>query len=734
MFAEVIVDVVNKEVDKIFDYIVPQNLNVIAGTMVLLPFGNRTVEGFVLSLKESSLVPKEKQKSIISVISEKQLITTEMLQLAKYMKNVYHLKMVDILRLMLPSQIRLGKVKDLTIKNIKINNDFNFVNNYLNTLKANAKKQKEIIEFFINNDKISIKKSDLAESFSKSAIETLIKENVLIQENVKQNREPLKNIESNYKSVVLNEYQQNAVNKILEKPKTYLLHGVTGSGKTEVYMNVINNVLKQNKNVIMLVPEIGLTPQVMRQFKARFGNLVALIHSGLSDGEKFDEWFKILNKEARIVVGARSAIFSPIENLGAIIIDEEHDNSYISDSNPRYSTHEVAEFRKNYNICPLILGSATPNIDSYFKAKNNEYELLELPKRANNKELPKIQIVDMCKEFRGGNTTPFSEDLMEKLNQTIANNNQCILFINRRGFSNFVMCQNCGYIPKCTSCDVSLSVHKDEHQLKCHYCGKKFKLLTKCPMCGSEHLKYGGVGTQQVVNLLKEKFPNVSIFRMDNDTTKTKDSHAKILSDFEKSKPAILVGTQMIAKGHDFPYVTLVGILDADLSLFMNDYRSTEKTFQLITQVAGRAGRSDKTGEVVLQTYFPKHYVYNLVANYDYIRFYEKEINLRQTTLFPPFSKIVRLLITSEKEDDAKNATHNLFLNLKELRMHFKEDVYFLEAMKSPIGRIKNKYRFQIVLRFANNNDIINEIFNLVDRNQSKSVTIFVETNPLSLS
>ena len=499
-------------------------------------------------------------------------------------------------------------------------------------------------------------------------------------------------------------------------------------------MNVINKVLNEGKTAIMLVPEISLTPQVVGLFTARFGNDIAVIHSGLSAGEKFDEWKRIYEGDAKIVVGARSAIFSPLKNLGVIIIDEEHDSSYVSDSNPRYFTSDVAQFRAKYNNCSLVLGSATPNIESFYKAKTGEYKLLELTKRVNNRDMPPINIVDMCSEFRMGNKTPFSAVLIDKLKEVVSNNNQAILFINRRGFSSFLMCRDCGYIPKCEDCDVSLVYHKFDNEMKCHYCGKRYRVLTRCPNCGSENIKLGGVGTERVVSELKEIFPDVPIFRMDNDTTKTKNSHSKILNEFSKSKPAILVGTQMVAKGHDFPNVSLVGILEADLSLFFNDYKASERTFQLITQVSGRAGRSDVEGSVILQTYFPKNYVYNLVSSYNYKKFYEKEINLRKVTKFPPFSKIIRILITSENDDLAKGKTHEIFLKLKDLRIKNKEKFIFLEAMRSPVGRIKTKFRYQIVTRIVDSNSLLEKNINEIVGENKKNVSIFIEQNPQSLS
>jgi primosomal protein N' (replication factor Y) len=445
-----------------------------------------------------------------------------------------------------------------------------------------------------------------------------------------------------------------------------LLHGVTGSGKTEVYMTVIERVIAEGKTAIMLVPEISLTPQVLGVFKKRFGNMVAILHSKLSAGERFDEWTRLMNGEAKIAVGPRSAIFAPLKNLGVIIIDEEHDESYISESNPRFNTFEIANFRVKKNNCALILGSATPSIETYYKSQIGEIKLLELPTRVNGRDMPKIEIVDMLGEIRNGNNGIFSNRLLNELYNCIQNKKQAMLFLNRRGYTSFMMCRDCGYVAKCSDCDVSLVYHKVENKLKCHYCGKRFQALTKCPECGSAHIREGAIGTEQVCEELKKTFPNVKVLRMDNDTTRNKDSHLRILSEFNKTKPAILVGTQMIAKGHDFEDVVLVGIIDADQGLYQSHFKSAERTFALLTQVSGRAGRSKEEGKVILQTYSPKKYVYNLAANYNYKGFYEKEINLRKTTKFPPFSTIIRLLFSGEEAEEVQKVTKACYDEIKD--------------------------------------------------------------------
>lgn len=731
MFAEIIVDVLSSEVDRVFDYNIPSSLDTLQiGDRVLVPFGNRKIEGYVISTKDTTDCPMDKVKSIISILDDEPLIKPELIKLIKYMKDKLYLRLLDGIRLAIPSQVRSG-VKDKFVRIISLCDEA--VPEYLAGLSKKNKNAPLVIAYLQECGKVDY--TTLSKKFTNQAINKMLECGVLKEVKNKVRR---LNAEILPKSTcILTDLQLNAVEKIkLSTNKPILLYGVTGSGKTEVYMRVIEDALREGKTALMLVPEISLTPQMARVFNMRFGSDVAVLHSALSIGEKHDEWFRIFNGEAKIVVGARSAIFAPLENIGVIIIDEEHDGSYLSDSNPRYLTHDIAEFRAKYNECPLVLGSATPSVETFYKTTTGKYNRVEMPVRVNAKPMPKIEIVDMCNEFKLGNNTMLSGTLMEKLDKTIQDNNQAILFINRRGFSSYLMCRECSYIPKCTECDANLVYHKQEGVLKCHYCGKKFRALTKCPDCGSDSIKLGATGTQQVVELLHEKFPNVKVFRLDNDVVTTKDAYSKILGEFGATKPSILVGTQMVTKGHDFPSVALVGIIDADISLFNYSYKANETTFALMTQVSGRAGRSATEGEVVLQTYVPNNPVYLTCANYDYPRFYDKEINLRATTKFPPFAKLVRILLTSEDEDMVKNATHTLIMELKKFRVKYGKDFFFLEAMKSPVGRIKNKHRFQVVMRFENSitDEVMEEIYKLLDEMRNSKLSIFVENNPQSLS
>ena len=724
MFASVVIDQDTKALNKEFDYLIPEGMNVEVGMRVKVPFGARVLQGFVIETKESSNYNSAKIKAIIEPIEDFAILKKEMLSLMKFMCEKYHLRMTSVLKLFVPSEIREGKVKELFEKWCSLGKELN-----IEEFKR-AKKQLAIIEYL--QEKKSEKLSLLKELFGTSAVNSLIQKNVLDIFAERVNRTPF--VEKlTEKKIDLNYMQENAI-KTIKENKTYLLHGVTGSGKTEVYMNLISRVLKQGKTAIMLVPEISLTPQVLSHFKSRFGDEVALLHSGLSAGEKFDEWKRLFDGEAKVAVGARSAIFAPLENLGIVIIDEEHEQSYVSESNPRYDTHSVAKMRASFNSCPLVLGSATPSVDSYSKAKAGEYVLVEMPVRANGREMPRIQIIDMMNEIRSGNGGTFSNQLLCDLAKVINDKKQAMIFINRRGYSSFMQCRECGYVAKCTDCDVSLVHHREENKLKCHYCGKQFKVLERCPSCGSDKIKEGATGTQKIVSELAKIFPDVKILRMDADTTAKKNGHQKILAEFRDAKPGILVGTQMIAKGHDFEDVVLVGIVDADQSLYQSDYRSTERCFELITQVSGRAGRSEYEGKIDLQTYSPRHFVYKFAANYDYKAFFKKEENIRETAEFPPFSRIIRILFSHNDENVVKNELKMCYNKLLKVREKYFDDVIYMDAMKSPLKRLQNKFRYQVIIRLKNEraDEIEKEIFDCTT--DATKTSVFFEINPSNMS
>lgn len=725
MICEVIVDILNSQVDKIFDYILPENLNLKIGQRVLVPFGKRQLEGYILKIKSTSDYDSSKLKSVIKGLDDFSYLNEETIQLMNYLIKTYNLRYADCMRLFVPNVVR-ANIKEKYAKIVSLNKNFN---------QKLSKQQQEIVDFL--HEKYSFSLAELNKKYSVSSIKTLIKNNVLLVEEEKINRKPYSFLKEKKTEVNLTLEQQNAYDKITQNDgKKFLLFGVTASGKTEVYINVIKRVLEQGKTAILLVPEIGLTPQLFRRFSSVFGENVAIIHSGLSGGEKLDEWLKIKRGECKVVIGARSAIFAPVENLGIVIIDEEHDSSYYSETNPRYYAHNVAEFRCKFNNASLVLGSATPSIESFYKAKTGEYNLITMKKRAVAQKLPEIFVVDMTSEIRRGNASMFSKLLQMKLVECLNRGEQAILFLNRRGYSSFLRCLDCGYIPSCEDCDVSLVYHKEDEKLKCHFCGNRYKVINKCPNCGSTNIKQGAIGTQQVVSKLNELFPNVKVFRMDNDTTTKKDAHIKIIEEFKNTKPAILVGTQMIAKGHNFNSVSLVGIIDADLSLHYSDFRSTDRTFNLLTQVAGRAGRTDLEGEVVLQTYTPKHFAYNCVCNYNYEKFFEKEINLRKVTSFPPFAKIVRVLACSENEEAVQDFIKKFYNKVLELKTDDYTNFIYLDLMRSPLKRVKKQFRYQILMRLKleNSENIISKLFEFNKVLFNPQVQSFVEIDPQNLT
>lgn len=732
MIAKVIVDISASEVDRVFDYVATDG--VLRGSRVSVPFGNRNIEGYVIELCEHTDVPADKLKSITGVLDDRPIVSEEFLALCDYMTGRFHLRKIDVFRLFLPSKMRGGRIKSLERIFIDVNPDYKEVDPNL-FIKKTAHSQFEVFEYLVENG--ATEQSYLNANFSAAAVRNLVARGVLLSRKDRVMRTPYKNIVQKDIAVTLTEEQSAAADIIMTSEKPTLLFGVTGSGKTEVYLNCIERTLKTGKTAIMLVPEISLTPQVMRIFRSRFGDEVALLHSGLSDGERFDEWRRLLTGEARVAVGARSAIFAPLDNVGLIVIDEEHDSSYISESNPRFITREVAFFRAKYNGSKVVMGSATPSVESYYGAQCGEYTLACMKNRINKRQMPQIEVVNMCNEVTYGNAGMFSAKLVAALDECLSAGNQAILFLNRRGYSSYVMCKDCGYVAKCEDCDVSLVYHKDEDLLKCHYCQRRYAMLDLCPQCKSHNIRQGFMGTERIVEQVNKMFPSARVIRMDNDTTRTKDAHLKLLSEFASGNADVLVGTQMVAKGHDFADVTLVGIIDADMSLHFSDFRAVEKTFQLITQVAGRAGREQKPGRVILQTHTPNHYVYRYACNYDYEGFYQKEINLLQITGFPPFTDILRVLISCENEGAALDATKFATDEIRKLSQGAPEKFVYLNAMRSPKKRIQTKHRMQVLMRIKpNSDDVRAAVYAVADEVNKRfpQVTCFTEINPNDLS
>ena len=724
MIAEVIVDIAASETDRIYDYLCDENT--VVGSRVRAPFGGKMVTGFVMRIKENTDYPIEKLKKILPTSDELPALNAECLALAEKMARRYRVPKALTLRLFLPAEMRTGKVRELT-KNYAV---LNLPLSEMKLVKS-AKNQIGAAEYLEKNGKSecafvnNMFPGGLA-ALEKKGYVTITKEQIL--------RDPYKSVSGEKVDRVLTDDQARAVQTVQTDARTVqLLHGVTGSGKTEIYLTLIAKCLREGKSSIFLVPEISLTPQMLSQLRARFGKNAAILHSGLSAGERFDEWWRLRTGEAKIAIGARSAIFAPLENLGVIIVDEEHDSSYSSESAPRYNTFDIAFLRAKCNGCKLVLGSATPSVETYKRAKEGEFSLIKLEKRINKRPLPEIIIADMRREVRRGNNSAFSGVLKEEIEKTLAADKQAILFLNRRGYSQTVICKECGYVAKCEACDVSLTYHREENCLKCHYCGAKYGTLPACPDCGGVKLTYAGTGTQRIAHDLQKLYPTAKILRMDNDTTSGKEGHYKILKTFAEKKADILVGTQMIAKGHDFPAVTLVGILDADMSLHFSDYRSGERTFQLLTQVAGRSGRAEEKGKVVLQTFDPENEVLGFATSYNYEGFYENEISLRAAMAFPPFSKIVRVLITGEDDKKTVEALREVFFGLKELYERNMEKFIFFDKMRSPIKKIQNKHRYQVLMRLSDPS-ILPQIYDICADSRTRDVLVSVEENPTNLS
>ena len=722
MIAEIIIDSNVKTLNKAFDYNIPKEMesNISIGSRVLIPFGKskRLEEGFVTNIKEST---EYEVKDIAKI--ELQSLTTEKILLSKWMAKKYFSNISEWRNLMLKpgttTKNFANRAKNKTGIFVSLALEKEKIQEYILNNKIKSEKQIRILNYLIENDKTMQPELIEKTETSRAIIKTLEKNGLLKLQEEKVIRNPLKN--KNIKQtnkLKFTEEQEEAYTKVsnaIEKQeyKKYLLYGVTGSGKTEIYLQLIEKVINEGKSAIMLVPEISLTPQMINRFIERFGkDIIAVLHSKLSVGERYDSWERIENGEARIVIGARSAIFAPVCNLGIIIIDEEHDSSYKSEMAPRYNAKEVATQIAKYNNIPLLLGSATPDIVTFYKAQNEDIELLKLSKRANNSSLPNVQVVDLKQELANGNRTMISVKLYKLIQENLKNKKQTILFLNRRGFSTFVMCRDCGYVAKCKNCNISLTYHKKEEKLKCHYCGYEEEIHKICPECGSKKIKYFGTGTQKLELEINKIFPTASTIRMDIDTVTKKNSHEEILEKFNKDKIDILIGTQMIVKGHHFPNVTLVGVVSADGSLNIDDYRASERTFDILVQVAGRAGRENLQGNVIIQTYNPDNYSIQYAKKQNYDEFYNVEIKLRNQLRYPPFCDIIMFGISGETEEIVSKTAEKLYRNLKEQIEKEPIIANVLKPLPAPIDKIKNRYRWRIIIKAKVNDkliDIINE-------------------------
>ncbi|MGM7701117.1 primosomal protein N' [Pseudalkalibacillus sp. Hm43] len=612
----------------------------------------------------------------------------------------------------------------------------------LEAMKKKAPKQADVLKYVLDHGEEEIPTLKLMEETgaSRATVKSLIDKGLFKETEEEVYRDPYKDREFKHtEPLPLTEEQQQAITPILDdienrQHETFLIHGVTGSGKTEIYLQSIEKVIQQGKDAIMLVPEISLTPQMVHRFKGRFGSEVAVLHSGLSVGEKYDEWRKIQRKEAKVVVGARSAIFAPFENIGIIIIDEEHESSYKQEENPRYHARNIAIERGKFHQCPVVLGSATPTLESYARAQKGVYTLCTLHERVNQRELPSAEVVDMREELRSGNRSLFSTSLFERLKDRLEKGEQSVLLLNRRGYSTFVNCRDCGFVAQCPHCDISLTYHKRSNVLKCHYCGHEAPHPSHCPECSSEHIRFFGTGTQKVEEELNRLLPEASVIRMDVDTTSRKGMHEKLLNTFAEQKADILLGTQMIAKGLDFPNVTLVGVLAADSMLHLPDFRSAERTFQLLTQVGGRAGRHILSGEVVIQTYTPEHYSIQLAQQHDFLTFYNKEMQMRKLHQYPPFYFLALITISHEELMYVVDICEKVAARLQE---SLSSNAIILGPVASPIPRVKDRYRYQCVIKYKNEpnlKEILNEILvHYQKRMQQDQLTISVDMHPQTI-
>ncbi|HIY57793.1 MAG TPA: primosomal protein N' [Candidatus Tetragenococcus pullicola] len=797
MQAEVIVDVPTMQTDQPFTYQVPKKLQdvVEVGMRVEVPFGNgnRHIQGFVIAVKVEDNVEKE-LKDIVRVLDLTPVLNKELLELADYMKETSYAFKITCLQTMLPAVMKAKYQKKIVLLDQKHEAKDKFFSKsneidweeaeqagILEALKKLREQSIVDVRYLVKNRNtikttryvrsLITKKSlpEIQTSLSKSAhrqvelTELLVEkefqpvsfykekglslavlnkglENKWLQfEEVEDYRDPYQH--RAFKKTVsldLNAEQQTAVEKILaaEKQKSaevFLLEGITGSGKTEVYLQTIASLLEKGETAIMLVPEIALTPQMVERFKGRFGEAVAVLHSGLSQGEKYDEWRKIERQEAQVVVGARSAIFAPLKNIGVIIVDEEHESSYKQEETPRYHARDLAIWRGKYHHCPVVLGSATPSLESRARAQKDVYHLLRLPKRANKEAtLPSVQVIDMKEEYAKKNTSTFSEVLKEKIADRLDKKEQIVLLLNRRGYSSFLMCRDCGYVLQCPNCDISLTLHMDTKTMRCHYCGHEEKIPYRCPDCGSNKIRYYGTGTQKVEVELQELFPEARILRMDVDTTRKKGAHERILTAFGKQKADILLGTQMIAKGLDFPNITLVGVLNADTALNLPDFRSSERTFQLLTQVSGRAGRAEKAGEVVVQTFNPEHHAIVLAQQQDYETFFKKEMFMRHQSGYPPY--FFTLKITCSHPEEA-SAAKRMFQISESIKQRLSPQSILLGPVPSSVARIKNRYYYQLIIKYKNEpqlHEVLHEILQKSQKDQRNQLFVAIDNEPLS--
>lgn len=723
MVANVLVELSNRNIDKTFTYNIPDELESLikVGIRVLVPFGKQTLEGFVLSIstdKDSEI----NLKNIIKLIDDEVILNEELLELGKFIKRKTLSTLISAYQVMLPKALKADKKTKINKSyesNIIIKDEL-LLKNYKLT-----DKQKIIIEEIKNGKNSKKYLKDLASS----SLTTLLKKGILEEVLNEKYRFSIEN-KKEYKKVELNDEQRNAVDTVLSdlnNANTYLLYGVTGSGKTEVYMEIIDALLLQGKTAIVLVPEISLTPQMVERFSSRFKENIAILHSRLNDGEKYDEYRKIARGEVKIVIGARSAIFAPLKNIGVIIIDEEHTTSYKQENTPKYNAVDIAIERAKYHHAQTVLGSATPTLESFAKVIKGIYKLIELKKRANNKALPTVTIVDMNKEKNRNNH--FSKTLIQEIKNTLDRKEQVILLLNRRGYSSFVTCSNCGYVSKCPNCDITLTYHKTSDMERCHYCGYATKRKEICPECHERAIEQLGYGTEKIEEELKNLF-NARVIRMDLDTTGTKGAHEKIISAFRNQEYDILLGTQMIAKGLDFANVTLVGVINADTSLMIPNFRSSEYTFDLLSQVSGRSGRGEKKGTVVIQTFNQDHYAIKLAKTHDYMTFFKEEMKIRKTLQYPPYCFLVSIKVISKDYNLAQSESNSIAKKLKENLLNST----ILGPSIGSVFKINNTYRFGIIIKYKKEDNLYPFLEKMLDYYKiNDKIRLDVDFNPITL-
>ena len=759
MFCQVIVDIAHENVAKPFTYLIPEGMKLEPGQRVEVPFGtrksaegdlvSRRKEGIVLSLSEETDLDPSKMKEVIRPLEDYPAILPPLILLAEEMAEKAHCPLAETLRLMIPAEMRGGRIRERTVRMAALACGQREAEEALRK-ETKSRKRRDILEMLLAESPRPV--SEIAEKVRdpRDALNSLCGMGLIRLTEREDPRTPGAGIPlDNGRWHPLTAAQQEVLDEILPAlargEGKFLLHGVTGSGKTEVFLNAVRRALEMDRSAIILVPEIALTPQMVSWFRARFGPVAAVLHSRLSPGERYDEWRRIRRGEARVVIGARSAVFAPTERLGLIVVDEEHENTYLSDHHPRYDARETAESRCAREGASLILASATPSILSFARARRGEYMLLEMPRRVADRPLPEVRIVDMRAELESGNRSVLSRTLAEELRTCLNRGEQAMLLINRRGFHSFVSCRSCGYVVKCDQCDVSMTCHveedgsiRGENRLKCHYCGSSRPLPEKCPSCGSPYIRYFGAGTQKVEAEVRRLFPGTPTVRMDIDTTGGKDGHARVLEEFRTGRARVLIGTQMIAKGLDFPQVTLVGVVAADLTLNLPDYRSRERTFQLLTQVAGRAGRGRIPGRVVIQTYKPEDDVIRMAANQDYRAFFEAEFRRRRISLYPPFTVMARILIESPAEaaaDRALTALDGAITQAMEEHPAWKKRVLLKSTEPPGIRLLRGMTRRQILFKLLTGAETDDFCAFLTERAESagEGVRAFLEVNPVNM-